>query len=71
MKVKELIELLQEFPEDMEVFSYHIGCTGDKFKYLTHEPFLQEERFIVKGRQTLVVARPCKDTKGAKKCLVI
>lgn len=71
MKVKDLIEKLQQFPEDTEVFSYNVGCTGNKFKYLTHEPNVKEERYVKLGNDILIAARPCEETKGAKKCLVI
>jgi hypothetical protein len=71
MKVKELIEKLQQFPEDMEVFCDEVACTGNKFKYLAHEPTVTEERFVKNQKDILIVQRPCKETSGAKKCLVI
>jgi len=71
MKVKELIEKLKEFPEDMEVFGYGVSCTGNKFKYLVHSPNLKEERYVKFEKDILIAARPCEETKDAKKCLVI
>lgn len=71
MKVKKLIEKLQQFPDDMEVFGYSISCTGNKFKYLVHEVSIKEERFVKFEKDTLIAQRACKETQGAKKCLVI
>jgi len=71
MKVKELIEKLQQFPEDMEVFTYGVACTGNRFKYLAYEANPQEERFVKLEKDILIAQRPCEETRGAKKCLVI
>lgn len=74
MTIKDLIEKLKEYPEDMEVLAYHSGYSADnKFKYIAVNPFIKEERFVEVGDgfYMLIAARPCEETSGAKKCLVI
>jgi len=71
VKVKELIEKLQQFPEDMEVFAYDIPCKGSEIKYLACDVNIKEERFVEINSQIAIAQRPCKKTKGARKCLVI
>jgi hypothetical protein len=71
MKVKELIEKLQQYPENMEVFTYGTSCTGNILKYLADDVCVKEEKFIQINKGFFIIQRPCKETAGAKKCLVV
>lgn len=73
MTVKELIEKLGEFPEDMEIYTYGRPVGGNFFEceaWNTNPHY----RYIVKDiniNRNYVAQRPCKETKDAKKCLIL
>jgi hypothetical protein len=72
--VKELIEELQKWPEDMEVFTEGQEVEGNELDceaYRVREPFY---KYIVPdkpGRRFYIAQRPCEKTKNARKCLII
>ena len=71
MTVKELIEKLQEFPEDMECYSRGMTVGGSVFdceasQVYPYIAYVKDEGFI-----KYVAFRPCKETAGARKCLII
>ena len=68
MTVKELKEKLSQFPDDMEIVSVKERVDGiNVYGYMVQEPLLVKK--YVKNRQT--VLRPCKETAGAKKTVII
>jgi hypothetical protein len=69
--VKELIEKLKEYPEDMKVFTYGEPCIGNKFDSTAYNPFPKKKRFIWKDRDYYIAQRACKETKDAKECLLL
>jgi len=71
MTIKELIEKLQDYPEDMEIFTSGSMCTGNKLECTAYKPFPQEKRVVLIDDTYYVAQRACKETSGAKKCLVI
>lgn len=74
MKIKELIMKLQEYPEDMEVFCNGKGSTYFPADSIVREPFLETHRFFGYNKVTktaFTALRPCKETAGAEKCLIL
>jgi len=74
MTVKELIEELKNFPEDMEVFTYGDGVGGNEFECEAWEVKNLHHRYVKKCNdinRNYVAQRPCGATAGAKKCLIL
>jgi hypothetical protein len=71
--VKELIEKLKEFDEDMEVFTFGPGVGGNEFDTVAWEPYVKTQyvKYEAYTKQNYVALRPCEATAGARKCLLI
>lgn len=72
MKVKELIEQLKKYPQDMEVYTYGESVGGNEFECLAYKaiPHTKYVVEIVEGRH-YIAQRPCDATKEAKKAIII
>ena len=72
MTVKELIQKLQEYPENMEVFSYGQPCSGNILE-ATAMKILPVLKYVVKDEidDAFVCQRAHQETAGAKKCLIL
>ena len=72
MTVKELIQELQNFPEDMEVFSYGQPCSGNILE-ATAMKILPVLKYVVKDEidDAFICQRSHRETAGAKKCLIL
>lgn len=71
MTIKELIKKLQEYPEDMECYTTGLQVGGNVFdceatKIRPHIAYVKDEGYI-----KYIALRPCKETAGARKCLII
>lgn len=72
MTVNELIEKLQEFPGDMEVFTCGEEYEGNKLSHFAYSPYPEIKRFVKDEDGTVFVAqRACKETAGAKKGILL
>jgi hypothetical protein len=72
MKVKELIEKLQQFPEDMDVFTVGEEYEGNELSHFAYNPNPEIKRFITDDDgDSFIVQRACLKTAEAKKCLVL
>jgi len=71
MTVKELIEELKNFPQDMEAFKDGESVGGNFFECVAYEPRITHR--YVKSTENInyVAQRPCEETKGARKCLIL
>lgn len=77
MTKKELIEALKDYPDDMEVVKYYntIYQDGvfkgivDKLTDVTTSYIVQHDSKDLKV--DYIATRPCQQTKGAKKCIVL
>ena len=72
MTIKELIQELQNYPEDMEVFSYGQSCSGNILEATAIEILPMVKRVIRnEDGSTFIAQRAHKETAGAKKCLIL
>ena len=73
MTVKELIEKLKEYPEDMEVFTFGESVGGNEFDSEAWPPYLKT--LYVKREESIerdyIAQRACKATAGSRKCLIL
>jgi len=72
MTIKELKKVLEEYPEDWEVFSY--GTFSNKVGIeATAMRILPVVKRVIKDEidDPFIVERPCNATSGAKKCLIL
>ena len=71
MTVKELIEKLKNYPEDMDCYTTGLQVGGNIFDCEASQisfyiAYVKDEGFI-----KYIAHRPCKETAGAKKCLIL
>ena len=72
MTIKELIQQLQEYPEDMEVFTYGQPCSGNILEATAMKVFPVIKRVIKDENEDAFIAqRAHRETSGAKKCLIL
>ena len=71
MTVKELIAELKHFPQDMEVFKDGESVGGNFFECVVYEPNITHRYVKTTETDSYIAQRPCEETKGARKCLIL
>ena len=75
MNIKKLKSLIADLPDDMEVFKSDSENSSDPYwsEYVSHVIDTPEVKRVGESSHGdyMVARRPCKETKGAKKCLVL
>jgi hypothetical protein len=71
--VRELIQELQNFPEDMEVYTFGESVGGNEFDCEAYSPYLKTQyvKYEENIKKAYIAQRPCEATEGAKKCLIL